>query len=144
MNALLVFNTHSNIYTPKDRNILAAIWIFQFICLIPMFTILSIDYVRIFFYLSTTTFGIFLIVPKEKIQTFLPSLFYKAADKINTCFDKLFTPSKSSMAILMLIVGVSFSTFSIRTIVMSTMVYRILLLFSQPTIMIKDIIMSLF
>jgi hypothetical protein len=143
-NALLVFKKRPEVYTEKHRTILSSIYIFQLLCLSPVFIFFSMDYIRNFFYLTTSTFALFMIVPMDTLERLLPSILTKFAGKINAWFDLILPPSKSSMAVLMLTVGISFSSFSFRTVVMSTMVYRILLLFSEPTIMLKNLLFTLF
>jgi len=140
-NTFLVFKKQPDIYTKTDRNILSSILFFQFLCLLPMFIALSIDYIRIFFYLTASSFAIFLIVPKRALIELIPEFWMRFIDKMNTVFDRILPPTRTTVAFLMLIVGISYSGFVLKTIWMSTMIYRILLLFSEPIILFRDYIL---
>ena len=137
-NTLLVFKKTPESYTKEDRNILSSVFCFQFLCLLPMFVALSVDYIRIFFYLTASSFAIFLIIPKETLLDMFPVFWKKWVGKINSGLDIILSPSRTSVAFLMLIVGISYSGFVLKTIWMSTMIYRIFLLFSQPIILFRD------
>jgi hypothetical protein len=138
MNALLVFKKRPEIYTKNDRIVLSSIWLFQGMCLLPMFICLSIDYLRIFFYLTASTFALFLIVPKEEFARIFPAFWINWAKKSNEKLDLILSPSRTTVAFFMLTVGIAYSGFVLKTIWMSTMIYRIFLLFSQPILLIKD------
>ena len=137
-NTLLVFKRQSDSYTKDDRKILSSLVLFQFICLLPMFIALSIDYIRIFFYLTASSFALFLIVPKTVLSDLFPKIWTKGVGKINESLSMLLPVSKTSVAFLMLIVGISYSGFVLKTIWMSTMIYRIFLLLSEPVLLFRD------
>ena len=137
-NAFLVFKKQQEVYTKADRNILSSILCFQFLCLLPMFIALSIDYIRIFFYLTASAFALFLIIPKTTLIELFPKFWLRFMDKMNTGLDRILPPSRTTVAFLMLIVGISYSGFVLKTIWMSTMVYRIFLLLSEPVIIFRD------
>jgi len=103
-----------------------------------MFIALSIDYIRIFFYLTASSFALFLIIPQNVLQRIFPEFWKKWMEKLNTGLDVILPPTKTSVAFLMLIIGISFSGFVLKTIWMSTMVYRIFLLFSMPITLLRD------
>ena len=137
-NAFLVFKKQPEVYTKTDRNILSSILCFQFLCLLPMFIALSIDYIRIIFYLTASAFALFIIVPKTTITQIFPEFWVRFMDKMNTGLDRILPPTRTSVAFLMLIVGISYSGFVLKTIWMSTMIYRIFLLLSEPVILFRD------
>jgi hypothetical protein len=131
MNVLFVFKKQPEIYTKNDRTVLSSIWLFQGMCLLPLFICLSIDYLRIFFYLTASTFTLFLIVPKEAFTHVFPIFWTNWAKKINEKSDLILSPSRTTVALFMLTVGIAYSGFVLKTIWMSTVIYRIFLLFSQ-------------
>jgi hypothetical protein len=141
-NALLVFKNRPEIYTENHRTNLSAILLFQFVCLLPLFICLSADYIRIFFYLTASSFALFLIVP-DKVAACFPNILIRLVTKINKGLDRILPPSKTTVGFLMLTIGISYTSFLIKTIWMSTMIYRILLLFSQPIILLKHYILNL-
>ncbi|MDR0686815.1 MAG: hypothetical protein LBF79_05110 [Dysgonamonadaceae bacterium] len=139
INAAMVFRKNPvMLYNADDRTTLSAVWSFQFICLLPMFIGLSIDYLRVFFYLTASSFAIFLIVPKETLKSLFPIFWLKGIDKFNALIDGLLPPNRTVVALLMLTVGISYSGFVLKTIWMSTAVYRILLLLSEPILLLRD------
>ena len=137
-NVLLVFKKQPDVFTKEDRNILSSILCFQFLCLLPMFIALSIDYLRIFFYLTASAFAFFLIIPKTVIIELFPKFWMRFIEKLNTGFDRILPPKRTTVAFFMLTVGISYSGFVLKTIWMSTMIYRIFLLLSQPVILFRD------
>jgi hypothetical protein len=140
VNTFLVFQKQQGVYTREDRNNLSALFCFQFLCLLPMFLALSIDYIRIFFYLTASSFALFLIVPKNILSELFPKFWKKSMEAINAGLDAILPPSRTTLALLMLIVGVSYSGFVLKTIWMSTMIYRIFLLLSEPILLFRDYI----
>ncbi|RZL13861.1 MAG: hypothetical protein EOO89_16900, partial [Pedobacter sp.] len=110
-NALLVFRKSESIFTERHKTVLSTILIFQLVCLIPLFTILSCDYVRIFFYWIVSSFAIFLIVPFEKVEGLTPSFAGKKIQSLNTLFAIILIPRRSTVVMLMLFIGISSYTF---------------------------------
>ncbi|MDR3340895.1 MAG: hypothetical protein LBT25_12560 [Candidatus Symbiothrix sp.] len=141
-NAFSVFKKRPEVYTENDRTILSSILCFQLLCLSPLFVCLSIDYIRLFFYLTASSFALFLMVPQNVLANLFPVLPVQLIKKINKGFDLVLPPSKTTLAFLMLIVGISYSGFTLKTIWMSTMVYRIFLLFSEPVILFRDFFLN--
>ncbi|NDV95621.1 hypothetical protein D0T84_11960 [Dysgonomonas sp. 521] len=107
VNVLLVFRKKPNIYTEKHKTILSSVFLFQLFCLFPVFCILSCDFARIFFYLSASSFAIFLIVPFHLLENLFPPIINKLAFRINQQADMILPPTKSSVAFLMIFIGVS-------------------------------------
>lgn len=69
----------------KDMNksySMACLLIFQFIMLIPMFTILSCDYARIYYYLFGSCFSVILIFEDNIILSLFPNRFVTTISRI--------------------------------------------------------------
>jgi len=143
VNVLLVFRKRQDNYTEKHRTILSSIFLFQLLCLSPVFCILSCDYGRIFFYLLASTFAIFLILPVHILENLLPKIINTSAIIINRGMDKILFPTKSNVAFLMIFIfcvsnnikyglGESMANNSMIAIVLETL--------SAPFLIIKDYI----
>ncbi|MDR1561645.1 MAG: hypothetical protein LBS54_00985 [Dysgonamonadaceae bacterium] len=141
-NAALVFRKSPEAYTADDRLTFAAVWSFQFLCLLPMFIGLSIDYIRIFFYLTASSFALFLIIPKETLKGLFPTFWLNGINRLNLHLDRLLPPNRTVVTLLMLTVGISYSGFVLKTIWMSTALYRIFLLLSEPFLLLRDYVLQ--
>ncbi|MCL2327924.1 MAG: hypothetical protein FWC39_05350 [Bacteroidetes bacterium] len=130
-NALLVFRKKEHIFTYRDKHVLSSVLIFQFLCLIPVALFLSCDLGRIFFYWVTSSFAIFLLIPKEKLEHIFPAFFSACTSHINNAFSYLLKPTKASVMLLMLFVGIPVMGFNFTTIIKSSMIYNILLALSE-------------
>lgn len=142
-NALMVFRKRQEDYTEKHRTILSSVILFQWVCLLPLFTILSIDYMRLFFYLTTTSFALFLLIPLETLEKLLPEFIMRIAQKINYFINKLFPPSKYILVLLMLFVGISSYAFTIEMTYSSTMLYHVLFILSKPFLLLRNVVFSI-
>jgi hypothetical protein len=125
-NAIFIFRKNENTFTNRDRTILSSILIFQFTCLLPFFTILSCDLLRIFFYWISSSFIIFLLIPKEKIEQIFPTWLLKYAASINDRLSNIIRPTKATLALLMLFVGISTIRFSFESAIQNSVVYNVL------------------
>lgn len=76
-----------------------------FVCLLPMFTILSTDYARTFSYIALTTYALTLIVPSEELRSVFPERMLLRAEQIVRVVDHHFRPTRFRLVLIMLIVG---------------------------------------
>jgi hypothetical protein len=137
-NSLLVFRKNEKIFTSEDRSILSSVLVFQFLCLLPVFIVLSCDYIRIIFYWIASSFAIFLLTPKEKIKKVFPVFFIRFVECINKSLINILSPSKTALVFLMMFIGISYHYCVMIWIYQTTMLYNILLILSQPFIFLKD------
>lgn len=131
-NALLVFRKKENIFTNHDKNILSSVLIFQLICLTPVFLVLSCDLGRVIFYWVASSFVIFLLIPKSKIERLFPLFFLKFIEKINNIFINIISPTKTTLVLLMMFIGVPTAGFRFSVVITSSAIYNILLTLSAP------------
>lgn len=145
-NALFAFRKNKTILTNKHKTILSSILIFQLLCLSPVFSLLSWDWIRLFFYWIASSFAIFLIVPTDKIEKLIPSFFAKFINCLNNCLSNILFPRKTTLVLLMLFIGISNYTFILDSAIYNTMIYNILSFSSTILIKlkIKGILMTLF
>lgn len=125
-NVLLVFRRKEAIFTEKDKTIISTILIFQLICLLPFIFFLSCDMGRIIFYWVASAFVIFLLTPLTKMETMFPQFFNKFANKINIFLASIICPTKTSITLLMLFIGIPTVSFSFIKIVESSLIYNVL------------------
>ena len=130
-NALLVFRKNENIFTNKDKTTLSSVLVFQFVCLLPFFLILSCDIARIFFYWIASSFAVFLLIPKEKIEKSFPSFFIQVIERINNGLTNIIRPTKTTIVLFMLFIGIGPVGFSFEGIIQSSVAGNILRLFSE-------------
>lgn len=138
-NVLMVFKKAESSYMHHDKMILSSILIFQLLCLLPVFIILSCDYVRIFFYWISSSFTIFLIIPTAKIENLVPSFFSKFIEHLNNCLSNILVPNKATLVLLMLFAGISSYTFYVDSLIMNSMVYNILFILSKPFVLLDKL-----
>ena len=139
INALLVFRKREGDYTNEHRDVLGTILIFQFLCLLPVFTVLSCDYIRIIFYWTAGSFVIFLLFPIKKIKSLFPNTFVKQVGRMNNRLSALVYPTKTLIAFCMMFIAVSDFGFFVIRAVYSTMWFNILKLISRPFLMLFNI-----
>lgn len=90
-----------------QRKQLTAVYILTGITMIPMFTVLSVDYSRLYQYLTVTSFATVLIIPATRLDQALPKMLQSLTDRIIRFTDRYFTPSKGLMVALLLLADIN-------------------------------------
>lgn len=75
--------------------------------MIPMFTVLSVDYSRLYQYLTITSFATVLVIPAARLDRALPGVLLRLTGRITLCIDRYFTPSKGIMVALLFLSDVN-------------------------------------
>jgi hypothetical protein len=143
-NALLAFRKEEYVFTDRDKTTLSSLLVFQFLCLLPMFLALSCDYIRISFYWIASSFALFLLVPRNKIESLFPKRFVNSVERINKFSTNILQPSKTNLAFLMLLVGVPTAGFATQNVFDTSMLRNILGVLSAPLIPISNFLLPLF
>lgn len=145
-NTLLVFRKKENIFTYRDKTTLSSILIFQLVCLIPMFLILSCDLGRVIFYWVASSFVVFLLIPRKKIENLFPNFYIRFIELINNGLTNILHPAKTTLALLMIFIGISTFGFSLFRVIESSMIYNVLRIISMILVKLKmnGILMTLF
>lgn len=138
-NALLIFRKTETVFTDKDKSIFSSVLVFQLFCLLPLLIVLSCDYIRIIFYWITSSFVIFLLIPKNEIEKLFPTAFVRIIKNINNFLIYIIRPSKTIIIFLMMFIGISPFCCKIVDAINTSMIYNILMIMSQPLIIIKDL-----
>jgi hypothetical protein len=131
-NYLPLFTDKDTIGAFEKKNGISYILFFQFIWLLPVFILLSCDYMRIVFYWITSSYAIFLLFDDNSIKMIFPKFFVKTVDKVNYVMNKILIPTKASFVFLMCFMGMSQYFFCIEQLYKSTMIYNILFIVSKP------------
>jgi len=143
-NALLVFRKNESIFTNKDKTVLSSILVFQLLCLLPFFLILSCDLGRVIFYWTASSFAIFLLMPKEKTENLFPTFFTEFIERINKGLTNILHPTKTTVVLFMIFIGISDVGFYFRSVIGSSVVFNILWILSQLLLFLKKIIFIFF
>lgn len=77
------------------------------ICLLPMFTILSCDYGRIFQYTAISSFAAFFILDNSVKERIIPKSVQSKIFGLNSYLSNIFVPTKGLLVTLMLVIGIS-------------------------------------
>jgi hypothetical protein len=139
-NALLLFRKTETIFSTEDKIILSSVLVFQLLCLLPLLIILSCDYIRIIFYWITSSFVIFLLIPKNEIEKLFPTAFIRIIKRIDHFLIYIIRPSKTILVFLMMFIGISPYYCVIESAIRTSMIYNTLMILSQPFILIKNLI----
>ena len=94
-------------YGTADQTRLSAMMLTLLICLLPMFTVLSCDFGRLYQYTIITSIAAYLILDKSVIDRMLPAWFQRFVSSLNRAMSTILPPSKGLIAILLLIIGIS-------------------------------------
>lgn len=138
-NALLVFRKTKTSFTEHDKTILSSVLLFQLLFLIPVFCLLSCDYIRITSYWISSSFAIFLIIPHDTIEKLFPSIVIDKINQFNKFIYNILAPTKAIIFLMMLLIGISEWSFTLERFFRTTMLYQILWFLSKPFVILKDI-----
>lgn len=105
VNAIAVYSKGQRVW--KERHQILTLLCFVMLCLSPMFTVLSIDYARIFTYAVISTFIIYFSINEQELYAIFPQKIYKASQRFLFFQDKYLKPTPSKMILIMLFVGLS-------------------------------------
>jgi len=103
---LLVFNIKKQ-EVKNSQSVLNAILQFQFLTLLPLFTVLSCDVDRICMYWTVSSLCIYCMLRTEVLQILsYNDLIFNTTKNINSLYDYVFKPSKVLLCILILFISV--------------------------------------
>lgn len=107
VNFLFVFKLKGSSLDESDRINLGAVVLLQGICLLPLFTVLSCDYIRVYQYITLSTMAVFLIVDKNVLKHAFPQFYLKAIAKFNRLYMRCLSPTKGLLLLMLFIVNES-------------------------------------
>ncbi len=90
----------------KSQNALVALVVFQFVMLLPMFTVLSCDILRVGIYWMMSSTIIWLSLSSEHVESMFSGRFKIIAERISAvCFNR-WLPGKTVLTLFMLFLGI--------------------------------------
>ena len=104
VNTLWIFQKNNN-QSEEDRNYLSFLVIFQFICLLPMFTVLSCDYLRLMHYWILSSFAVYLLIPRSLFLQAIPQSMLNLTFKFNHLMNRMVPPYEITVGALLLFLG---------------------------------------
>ena len=104
VNTLWVFQKNNN-QSEGDRTYLSFLVVFQFISLLPMFTILSCDYLRLMHYWILSSFAVYLLIPKHIFLLAVPQPLLTLTSNANHLMNRMMPPCELTVGILLILVG---------------------------------------
>lgn len=114
-----------------ERNRLVRIVVFQFICLIPMFTVLSCDLARVSCYWIMSSLLVWLIIDRNDQIGLFRSGYDRLMDMVSTKLFSKWIPGRMSLTILMLVIGVTYVTRNPRSVLKSSIGYDLVTIFEE-------------
>lgn len=105
VNALFVFKTPDTNFSLRDRDNLGATYLFALICLLPMFTILSCDYARIYQYAAVVALGALIMIPPARLERVFPRKYLSLVHQAIEWMNRNIIPSKGLMLVLLFILA---------------------------------------
>lgn len=102
-----VFRKPNTEFTASDRTSLSAVYLFCAVMMLPMFTILSCDYGRLYQYLFVTAYAAVLIIPGDIIAKMFPKSYLMLVYRLNDIIGRYLPPSKGLMVVLLFLLSVA-------------------------------------
>lgn len=99
---------HDNHNTPEsEKTSFSTLILFSFVCLIPMFTVLSCDWGRLYQYVALSTFGAYVTFSRVKLVGLFPKKVLAGVAKFNSSLERIVKPSPWLMVVLLFVLAVS-------------------------------------
>ena len=114
-----------------NRDVVSGIYLMCIVCLLPMFTVLSCDYGRIYFYAFMVTFVTILALPSDVISKIIPGWYRRFVVKLNSGMDRVLAPNKWILLIILLCTAPCPYSFSFGRICVTTVIGEILYFFGS-------------
>lgn len=100
-----VFRKKGTDFNEDDRTNLSAVYLLCALTMLPMFTVLSCDYGRLYQYLFVSAYATVLILPRDVCSAMFPRRCRAAVSRLNASIWRYLTPTKGIMIILLLLLS---------------------------------------
>ncbi len=100
-----VFRKKGTDFNEDDRTNLSAVYLLCALTMLPMFTVLSCDYGRLYQYLFVSAYAAVLILPRDVCSAMFPHRCLAAVSRLNASIWRYLTPTKGIMIILLLLLS---------------------------------------
>lgn len=94
-------------YGMTEQTHLSSLLLTLYLCMLPMFAMLSCDYGRLIQYVTVTAFSAYFLIDKDVIDRMLPKKLQRFVAGLNTTLYRLLPQSKGLITVLLLIIGIS-------------------------------------
>lgn len=109
------FKPKKAVFGREEQTTLSSMFLIVTFCLLPMFTVLSCDYARLFQYAAITSFAAFFILDDSVRHQMIPEKVRSIIAKLNGSIARLMPPGKGTLILLLFIIGVSPASFNINS-----------------------------
>lgn len=120
VNFLYTFSKNSG-FDREMRDHMGALYIIIFICLLPLYTVLSSDAGRVFRYQCLATLIVTVTLPRSSFLHLLPKAYVKVIGRFHNAIDRILPSSKGWMLALLMILSVSPAAFNIHDMVTTSL-----------------------
>lgn len=102
INFLKVFAHKDTHYRVADQTNIGVIYILLSVCMLPMWTVLSCDNLRLYQYVSICTIGSFLILDRKRIENLFPAGWLRSVSRLNKWINRVLPISKGWITVVFL------------------------------------------
>ena len=103
VNFLKVFSHKDTRYNSADQTNIGAVYILLTLCMFPMWTVLSCDYLRLYQYICMCTIGTFLVLDRKRIAGIFPQSCLRYVSRLNRVIDRGLPGSKGWLLVVFLL-----------------------------------------
>lgn len=96
---------YNNTLKREDRTNYSLLFMLAITCLLPMFTILSIDYSRTCMYAAISAYIVFFMLTEEECRLLFPPKIYQCGTFLLNKMDTLIPPSRTKVLLIILLIG---------------------------------------
>lgn len=111
-NFIFVLHRKDMSHVAERKLAFSCVYLLSMICMIPMFTILSCDYARLYQYQTIAACSALTIIDYRRLLSLFPSWYLKIAKRINSVLDQYLPNGRKVMVIMLLFLAISPYSFS--------------------------------
>lgn len=125
-NFIFTFKKDNNNSPLSEKTSFSALLIFSFVCMVPMFTVLSCDWERLYQYVAISTFGTYITLSRESFINLFPKRILRGVAKFNSSLEKILKPTPLVMVILLFVLAISPAFFTPQVAIMRSILVTLL------------------
>lgn len=123
-NFIFVFHKPGMHHVKERKLAFSALYSFTFICMLPMFILLSCDYARLYYYISAAALTVFVLIPTNRILKIFPGFYLKTVNKINDAFVRYFPPRRPILLVMLLCLAIAYAGFNFEENFHNSIIYK--------------------
>lgn len=101
------FNTSRLLSSESFRTGFCTLFLFQGLCMLPMFLVLSCDYIRLYQYICFATFSGYFLLGGDRLHRLFPTFMFRVTRWINKWLDRVVPPRRGLLILGLLFIGVN-------------------------------------